>query len=144
MLKIRFLLVLLFVFFSFLGCQEKSTSGPAEIHWDRDMCDRCVMVLSDRKNTVQLQHPNEKKTYKFDDIGCMVLWLKEEGAAFSNGAKIWITDAKTGEWIDARSAFYTSENVTPMAFGYSAYGSKESIKEDEEILTYDEVVQKIK
>lgn len=143
MLKFK-LFLLSCVMFLFLGCEEKASDGHAKIHWDRDMCDRCVMVLSDRKNTVQLQHPKAKKAYKFDDIGCMVLWLKEENPDFGNSAKIWITDAKTGEWIDVRSAFYTSENVTPMAFGYSAYGSKESIKEGEEILTYDEVVQKIK
>ena len=138
------LFLLSFVLFLFLGCEQKPTSGPAKIHWDRDMCDRCVMVLSDRKNTVQLQHPTMKKTYKFDDIGCMVLWFEEENIDFKESAKIWITDAMTGEWIDARSAFYSSQNVTPMAFGYSAHASKQSIKEGVEILTYDEVVKKIK
>jgi len=62
----------------FLGCEQKPTNGPAKIHWDRDMCDRCVMVLSDRKNTLQLQNPTTKKIHKFDDIGCMVLWFEEE------------------------------------------------------------------
>lgn len=128
----------------FLGCEEKVAGGPAKIHWDRDMCDRCVMVLSDRKNTLQLQNPTTKKVHKFDDIGCMVLWFEEEKIDFKDSVKIWVTDAITGEWIDARSAFYSSENVTPMAFGYSAHASKESIKSGVEILTYDEVVKKIK
>lgn len=128
----------------FLGCEEKVAGGPAKIHWDRDMCDRCVMVLSDRKNTLQLQNPTTKKVHKFDDIGCLVLWFEEEKIDFKDSVKIWITDAITGEWIDARSAFYSSENVTPMAFGYSAHASKESIKSGVEILTYDEVVKKIK
>ncbi len=131
-------------FLLFLGCEQKPTNGHAKIHWDRDMCDRCVMVLSDRKNTVQLQNPTTKKVHKFDDIGCMVLWFEEEKIDFKDTAKIWITDAITGEWIDARSAFYSSENVTPMAFGYSAHASKESIKSGVEILTYEEVVKKIK
>ena len=74
----------------------------------------------------------------------MVLWFEEEKIDFKDSAKIWITDAITGEWIDARSAFYSSENVTPMAFGFSAHASKESIKEGSEILTYDEVVKRIK
>ncbi len=74
----------------------------------------------------------------------MVLWFEEEKIDFKDSVKIWITDAITGEWIDARSAFYSSENVTPMAFGYSAYASKQSIKDGMEILTYDEVVKKIK
>lgn len=128
----------------FLGCEEKVAGGPAKIHWDRDMCDRCVMVLSDRKNTLQLQNPTTKKVHKFDDIGCMVLWFEEEKIDFKDSVKIWVTDAITGEWIDARSAFYSSENVTPMAFGYSAHASKDSIKSGVEILTYDEVVKKIK
>lgn len=131
-------------FFLFLGCEQKPSNGPAKIYWDRDMCNRCVMVLSDRKNTVQMQHQTTNKTYKFDDIGCMVLWLEEEKIDFKDIAKIWITDVITGEWIDARSAFYTSENVTPMAFGFSAHASKKDIKEGVEILTYDEVVKKIK
>lgn len=128
----------------FLGCQDTPKDGPAKVHWDRDMCDRCVMVLSDRKNSVQLRHPTTNKVYKFDDIGCMVLWFDEENIDFKDSAKIWVTDVNSGEWIDARSAFYTPDNVTPMAFGFSAYSTKESIKDGAEILTYDEVIKKIK
>jgi len=143
MLKIKKLLPLVAISF-FLGCQDTPNDGPAKIHWDRDMCDRCVMVLSDRKNSIQLQHPTKRKVYKFDDIGCMVLWFDEENIEFKDSAKIWVTDVTDGKWIDARSAFYTPENVTPMAFGFSAYAKKESIKNGEEILTYDEVIKKIK
>lgn len=128
----------------FLGCQDTPKDGPAKVHWDRDMCDRCVMVLSDRKNSVQLRHPTTNKVYKFDDIGCMVLWFDEENIDFKDSAKIWVTDVNSGEWIDARVAFYTPDNVTPMAFGFSAYSTKESIKDGAEILTYDEVIKKIK
>lgn len=144
MLKIRFLSVFLLVVFSFLGCQEKSASGPAKINWDRDMCDRCVMVISDRKNTVQLRDPSTNKLYKFDDIGCMAIWFIDEDIKFKDKAAIWITDVESGEWIDARAAFYTSGNITPMGFGFSAYKNKSSIKNTEEILTYDEVLKRIK
>jgi nitrous oxide reductase accessory protein NosL len=143
MLKFK-LFLFSFVIFLFLGCEKEVQSGPAKINWDRDMCDRCVMVLSDRKNTVQLKHPQTKKVYKFDDIGCMVLWFNEENIDFKDSAEIWITDANSGEWCNARTAFYTTQNITPMAFGFSAYKSKESIKAGEEILTYEEVLKKIK
>jgi uncharacterized protein YkuJ len=128
----------------FLGCEREDSYGPAKIHWDRDMCDRCVMVLSDRKNTLQLRDPNTKRVYKFDDIGCMVLWFKEEGVVYKESVAIWITDAHTGEWINAREAFYTTNNITPMTFGFSAYKSKEFIKEGEEVITYNEVLKRIK
>lgn len=143
MLKFKLLLFSLMILF-FLGCEKKEQSGAAKINWDRDMCDRCVMVLSDRKNTIQLRDPNTKKVYKFDDIGCMVLWFNEEKIAYRDSAQIWITDALSGEWIDARAAFYTTGNVTSMAYGFSAYKSKESIKAGEEIITYDEVLKRVK
>lgn len=143
MIKIK-LLLFSFVIFFFLGCEKKDSVGPSNIHWDRDMCDRCVMVISDRKNTLQFQDTKSKKIFKFDDIGCMILWFKEGNAQYENGSKIWITDFESGEWIDARGAFYTEGNITPMGFGFSAYKSKESIKKGVNILTYDEVLEKIK
>jgi copper chaperone NosL len=143
MLKLKLFLSMLIIF-SFLGCDKKVETGPAKINWDRDMCDRCVMVLSDRKNSVQLKDKTINKVYKFDDIGCMVLWFDEEKIAFKDIAEIWITDALTGEWINAREAFYTAQNVTPMAFGFSAYKLKESAKTGEEILTYEDVLKKIR
>lgn len=143
MLKLKLLLVL-FVAVLFLGCEQKAGGTYAELHWDRDMCDRCVMVLSDRKNALQYRDPTTKKLYKFDDIGCMALWFKEEDISYKDSVKIWVTDAQSGEWIDARSAFYTSGNVTPMAFGYSAYKTKSQIQDAKEILTYEQVIENIK
>ncbi len=142
MLKFR-LFLLPFMMLFLLGCEKKIDNGPANIHWDRDMCDRCVMVLSDRKNTLQLKDPNTGRVFKFDDIGCMALWFEEENIAYKNSVKIWITDSITGEWIDAREAFYTTENITPMGFGFSGYKSKEAIKEGEEIIGYDEAIKRV-
>lgn len=138
-----FRVFLLSLSFLFLGCQEQKVDEATQLHWDRDMCDRCVMVISDRKNALQLRDPQTKKLYKFDDIGCMALWFKEEKISYKDSVKIWITDAKSGEWIDARAAYYTTQNTTPMAFGYSAYKSKEALG-DVEILTYEQVIEKIR
>ncbi|MCK4874722.1 MAG: nitrous oxide reductase accessory protein NosL [Sulfurimonas sp.] len=143
MIRFKYVLSLFFVIM-LLGCQEKVERGASKIHWDRDMCDRCVMVISDRKNTVQLKDSTTGKVYKFDDIGCMAIWFRDEQIAFKDSAAIWVTDVKTGEWIDARAAFYTTGNLTPMAFGFSAYKSKESIKDTDEIISYDEVLKRIK
>jgi len=140
----RYLLLLPFMFI-FLACQDKTRiKGASEMHWDRDMCSRCVMVISDRKNSIQVQDPTSNKVYKFDDIGCMVLWTEESKIKWIDRADIWITDVQTGEWIDARSAFYTSGNVTPMAFGYSAYKSKENIDKNKDISNFSEVYKQIK
>lgn len=127
----------------FLGCEEKSKTDVSKVHWDRDMCARCVMVVSDRKNTAQVRHPDTGRKYMFDDIGCTILWFKEEKIDWSDKAVIWITEVNTGEWIDARTAFYDTENITPMAYGFSAHKTKATIKPDQEIVNFAEVTRRV-
>ena len=127
----------------FSGCEEKSKTDLAEVHWDRDMCARCVMVVSDRKNTAQVRNPDNGKKYMFDDIGCTILWFKEEKIEWKDKAVIWITDISSGKWIDARKAFYDTENITPMAYGFGAHETKDTIKEGQEIVDFDEVVKRV-
>ncbi|SFV52863.1 hypothetical protein MNB_SV-12-1347 [hydrothermal vent metagenome] len=107
------------------------------------MCARCVMVVSDRKNTVQVRDPRTGKKYMFDDIGCTILWFKDKKIEWKDQAKIWITDVNTGEWIDARTAFYDTENITPMAYGFSAHKTKSTIKEGQEIINFEEVTKRV-
>lgn len=126
----------------FMGCHDTKTTDLT-IHWDRDMCARCVMVVSDRHNTTQVIDPKTGKKYVFDDIGCMVIWFKAEKITWSDKANIWITDAKSGEWIDAKTAFYDTDNVTPMAFGFSAHKLKSDIQQGKEIINYDEAVKRV-
>ncbi len=129
--------------FSFSACEKKDTSGVAKVHWDRDMCARCVMVVSDRHNTTQVKDPKTGKKYMFDDIGCMALWFEEEKIQWRDRAIVWITDVNTGEWIDAKKAFYDTENITPMAYGFSAHKSKDTIKKGQEIVDYEEVLKRV-
>ncbi len=148
MTKTLLLLSALFLTLTFSGCEKKSTTDVSKVHWDRDMCARCVMVVSDRHNSVQVKDPDTGKKYMFDDIGCTILWFKEENIEWKDRAAIWITDHSTGKWIDARTAFYNTHNVTPMAYGFCAHTSKEAIKSnekglDEEIVDYDEVVRRV-
>jgi len=145
-MKLFFLVLSLAVMsLNFTACEKKSVSTkPHEIHWDRDMCARCAMVVSDRKNTIQVINPQNGKTYVFDDIGCMVLWFDDEQIPWKDKAVMWITDAHTGKWIDARKAFYDTENITPMAYGFCAHKSKDDIKKDQEIVDFNEMAKRVK
>jgi nitrous oxide reductase accessory protein NosL len=140
---IKPLLLSMLILLGYSGCEERSKTSVAEVHWDRDMCTRCVMVVSDRKNTVQIREPKTGKSYMFDDLGCMILWFKENNTTWQNQATIWVTDVTTGKWIDARKAFYDTKNITPMAYGFSAHKTKESIKKGKEIIDFDEVTRRI-
>ena len=141
--KTLFLLSALLLTLSFTGCEKKSTTAVAEVHWDRDMCARCVMVVSDRVNTVQVRNPDTGKTYMFDDLGCAVLWFDEEKIGWKDRAVIWINDNQTGKWINARTAFYDADNITPMDYGFAAHKDKASIKKGKEVLSFKEVEKRI-
>lgn len=98
-------------------------TGPAEVHWDRDTCERCMMVLSDRKHSAQIRGGPEggrTKVYMFDDIGCAVLWLEEQPWKGDPKTEIWVNDHRDGHWIDARKAHYVTGQETPMDYGLGA------------------------
>lgn len=106
-----------------IACSGDPGTGPVEVKWDRDSCERCRMVLSDRLYSAQIRGGLEgKKTrvYKFDDIGCAVLWLEQQSWHTDPRTEMWVTDYRTGAWIDARSAFYVKDRITPMAYGLGA------------------------
>jgi nitrous oxide reductase accessory protein NosL len=142
-LNLTIVIVYLSLGLLFFGCEKQSKTDVSTVHWDRDMCARCVMVVSDRHNTAQVKNPDTGKTYMFDDIGCAILWFNDEHIKWKDRAVIWITDLQTGKWIDARKAFYDTENITPMAYGFSAHKTKDTIKPDQEIIDYNEVVKRV-
>lgn len=135
--------VLLLMTILVCGCDSKIDLSPKKIHWDRDMCERCKMVLSDRKFSAQVINPDNGKNYVFDDIGCVILWFQENSIAWKEHAVIWVNDAKTGEWIDARKAFYDVANITPMAYGFGAHVKIEDIKEGQEMIDFEEVSRRV-
>ncbi|HIP53731.1 MAG TPA: hypothetical protein EYH03_06960, partial [Chromatiales bacterium] len=108
----------------FLGaCSADPGTGPVDVHWDRDICERCRMVLSDRHYAAEVRvFPEGKrsKVYYFDDIGCAVIWLQDKPWKDDPKTQIWVTDHRTGNWIDARTATYVTGKVTPMEYGLGA------------------------
>ena len=125
------------------SCEKKISHEHDKMHWDRDMCERCKMVVSERNHAAQVINPQTGQSHKFDDIGCIVLWFKEENITWKDTAKIWITDVKTSKWINARTAYYDNLHITPMAYGFSANEKKESIKEGSEVISFDEMVKRV-
>ena len=105
------------------GCSNDPGTGPAEIKWDRDTCNRCRMVVSDPHFAAQIRHLPEggrSRVETFDDIGCAMLWLDQQVFKDEPTTEIWVADYRTGEWMDARSATYVSQNTTPMEYGLGA------------------------
>ncbi|VAX11456.1 hypothetical protein MNBD_GAMMA25-348 [hydrothermal vent metagenome] len=110
------------------ACSEPRT-GAIEPHWDRDTCERCRMVLSDRFHSAQVRFIDEKNKSRirmFDDVGCAIIWLKDKDWRDAKSTEIWVNDHRHGNWINARTAFYVSGHNTSMEYGLGAQSESSS------------------
>lgn len=129
MKKFSFLILVVLGMF-FVACDSKIDTSAKDVKFDREVCERCKMIISDRNYAVQIVNPSDGKRYYFDDIGCTISWFNEKQIDWANDAIIYVTDAKTGKWIDAKKAFWTYGASTPMNFGFSAYEEKQTDSEN--------------
>jgi len=133
------LIALTFAALLLAACSPKDETGPGEVRWDRDTCARCVMAVSDHKYSAQVRggHENRRtKLHFFDDLGCAVIWLDEQPWRDDPRTEIWVNDHESGEWVDAREAWYVTGRTTPMDYGLGARD-----RQVEGALDYDEAVK---
>jgi nitrous oxide reductase accessory protein NosL len=105
------------------GCTPEQDSGPGEVRWDRETCTRCNMAVGDRSFAAQVRgapRGEKSRLYKFDDIGCAVIWLDTQPWKDDALTEIWVADYHNGEWIDARKAYYVTGKISPMNYGLGA------------------------
>ncbi len=120
--------ILLIIFTALLaGCSAEPQTGPGEVRWDREICVRCAMAVSDPSYSAQVRGGvvgGRSKLYKFDDIGCAVLWLEQQSWKDDPVTEVWVNSHRDGAWIDARSAWYVTGKITPMDYGLGAQREK--------------------
>lgn len=104
---------------------ERWPAGMAAIAWGRDTCARCHMVIAERRFAAEVRGGPEDEVFKFDDIGCVVFWLKNQ--PWADTARIWVANgvnqAAPATWLDARQARYSGGYRSPMRYGYAAHDS---------------------
>lgn len=95
------------------------------INEDVDICAICKMQVKDDAYATQLT-TKDGKNYKFDDIGCMNQWKKENGTE-SIGMD-FVRDYNDKEWIEYSKATYVYDASlrTPMAYGILNFKDKAS------------------
>lgn len=101
-----------------LHCGGEPASGPGPVAWDRDTCERCQMVISDRAFAAQVRSA-DGRLHRFDDPGCAVLWL-DDHANDAPAREIWVRAVDADGWLDARRARYVPVPRTPMGYGFGA------------------------
>lgn len=117
----RFIYLILLLLLT--ACSGDPETGPKDVRWDRDACERCRMVVSAPDFAAEIRYfPEGKrsKVAKFDDIGCAVLWLKDKPWAQDEKTEIWVADHRSKAWINAKTATYVRKNSTPMEYGLGA------------------------
>jgi nitrous oxide reductase accessory protein NosL len=65
----------------------------------------------------------------------MVLWLKDKKMS---DLKLWVYTNDSHRWIEAKDAYFSVDEVTPMRHGFGAYEHKK-----DEFIEYDEVKNRV-
>lgn len=114
------------------GEDKDMPNGMAVFKWDRDVCTRCKMVISDRRFACQIRGGAKDTVFKFDDIGCAANWLAEKGKDFPWMAeattRVWVAEyASAGKnWLNAIAAHYVSGKTSPMGYNFGAFAEAQS------------------
>lgn len=104
----------------FLASCQKRMIGPVAIA-PEDMCSFCKMAISEKRYAAEFID-SEGQPFKFDDIGCMVNFVKSK----RNKDRIdayFVMDFNDRQWLKAADAYYvrSAELKTPMAGGIVAF-----------------------
>lgn len=144
MMRLGLLAVLILGSLVVLGCGGgREADEPPEIRFGRDTCSRCGMIISEERFAGGLVADNGEQRV-FDDIGEMVMTVKEEGLG---SQRVWVHDYESAEWVDGTTAIYvaTESVITPMGSGLLAFQQRadaEAFVEENEgtIMTWEDVL----
>jgi nitrous oxide reductase accessory protein NosL len=107
------------------ACSPEEKTGPVEVRWDKEVCQRCSMGIGDDRFAAQVRGGPEMKLFKFDEIGCAVIWLEQQGWKDDPTTEVWVSDFDQKNWIDARTARYVRVMHSPMGYGLGAVAATE-------------------
>lgn len=91
--------------------------GPGEITWDRDVCERCQMTISDPRFAAQIRSADDHRLHLFDDLGCALLWQEEHEQSGHAVEELWVANRAGDGWLAAGEARYEDGQPTPMNHG---------------------------
>jgi len=105
---------------------------PIKMQLDKYQDSDCGMVIEDLDYASQVV-AKDGKTWFFHDHGGFVNWLKDK--SFKDEVLIWVMAKDTKKWIDAKEAFYSLTDDSPMGYGFGAYEKKTDTMVDYETMS---------
>ncbi|MCU6712009.1 nitrous oxide reductase accessory protein NosL [Paenibacillus sp. J5C_2022] len=115
---------MLVIVITVLAACGKQEYKPEAINEETDRCAICNMAVKDDQYATQII-TTDGQSLKFDDIGCMNTWKKENGTA-TIGAS-FVRDYNSKQWLNYEKAYYVYDQSlkTPMAYGIVSFEKKE-------------------
>ena len=110
---------------SISACGKNESFEPREVNPEIDACEVCNMSVAHIDYATQLIE-SDGTIHMYDDIGCMVEYLNNEGKD-KDIAATFVRDFETLEWVPFEQAYhaYHPEFWTPMAYGVVSFATKE-------------------
>ena len=115
--------------------EGNTTQMPLEIVLGKYQDSDCGMVIN-KMDFVSQVVSNDGKTWFFHDHGGLANWLKDK--PFKDTAKIWVMTMDTKKYVDAKSAWFSRTDITPMGYGFGAYENKQ-----DGFISFEEVALKV-
>jgi len=103
------------------GCGQH---GPERINWGHDTCTTCAAEIVDPRFAAQVGGPHDQM-WKFDDIGCAMVFLSKQPWGDDPAAQIWVGNSTLGggggaAWLDARASGFVAGIASPRHYDYGA------------------------
>ncbi|MCC7363357.1 MAG: nitrous oxide reductase accessory protein NosL [Dehalococcoidia bacterium] len=103
---------------------SSTATGDPTIKYGKEECAHCGMVISEDRFAAASR--SSGKDTHYDDIGCMVLYLRENAPAA--GATFFVRAFEEDAWLDAATATYAAMPgiKSPMSYDIAAFATAES------------------
>jgi copper chaperone NosL len=99
---------------------------PESINYGNENCSFCKMTIMDQRFSAECIS-KKGKTFKFDDIHCMVEFIRNGGVWKNEIAKIYLSDfSNKGKWIESKNAYilHSEDLKSPMGGNFAAFESE--------------------
>lgn len=118
-------LSILFGLLSFASCKI----GPEPIRYGQDNCHHCKMTLTDKRFGAEIV-TQKGKVFKFDDLNCLVDFLKSGEVSNENIAQILSVDfRKSGQFVAVHQAFFLENEAikSPMRADIACFSQPQDL-----------------
>lgn len=130
---------------------QSCAQQPEPIRYGQEACVFCKMTIMDKKFASEIVN-SKGKAFKFDDLSCMVKYIKTNQLKQEDLTFVVVNDYnRPGELIDAKTAIFLSskELRSPMRGDIAAFSDKSSAEavkakfSEAKILTWKEVFESL-